>query len=280
MLYKNLYAVALIIALVIVGIYLYSHNDATYADNTVVFGEINTKTIILYGASTILILLSIVLTIRFENYFKNKELEEQLFKCNLLRDELIFFNNELPQKLFKSYFFKRVTEYCDEAWAKGEVKNYLVATQLFTDILNYAYHMKDANKVVSWEDESQCMNKMIALLRNCCHLKQTQIDLFELSANYRFPIGLFVIPLFNTVENLFISNKSFLKVECFNIGGYWNCIIGSEHETTGVTIEDDIKDIAICTLQKRLDIGNWPIELRLKKNTPGIEISISGKYAI
>lgn len=277
-LFKNIYIVVLIIALVVLGIYMFI-TDSLYFNNNDASYEKDLSMFLLYGASGILILLGIFFTIRFESHIKEKELEENLNKYNLLNDEMDFFNNEIPLKIIQSNFCIRIREFCDEAWKRGDVKVYLHNKQLFSEVLNYAYLMKDEDRVVSWREELDCMSKMIYLLNNCCENKQVKVDLFEMSTNYRFPIGLFVVPLFNAIENSININGCSLKMECFNIGGYWNCIIGSEH--ADVIVPDENRSyVGYKSLQKRVDLGNWPIELGLSKHDMGVEMTISGKYAV
>ena len=277
-LFKNIYAIVLIITLVILGIFMI-FSESIYINNNVSFHMKDTSLYLLYGASGILILLGIFFTIRFESYIKNKEFEENIYKYNLLNDEIDFYNNEIPRNIIQSKFCVRIREFCDDAWKRGDLKAYLVNVQIFSEVLNYAYMMKDEERVVSWREELDCMRKMIFLLKTCCNYTKAQVDLFEMSANYRFPIGLFVIPLFNAIENSVNINDCFLKMECFNIGGYWNCVIGSQH--TEINIADETRSyVGYNSLQKRVDLGNWPIELGLKKDANRVEMTISGKYAI
>jgi len=276
-LYRSVYMAFLIVIFVTITLYM-SFTEQIQVDRVFQFFKQNISLLYIYIIGFSIVILSILSAIYYETYLNTKEKKEQLEQYVILEDEIEFYGQQIPSKVINSFFCSNVREYCLDAWAQGNRKGYIANARLYCELLGYAYRMKDDNLTVSWREEQVYMNKMIDLMRVCSNTSNIRIDLFELSANYRFPIGLFVIPLFNAIECSMNAENSYLKIDCFSIGGYWNCKIGNNF----VDLNEANKKLTyqgFDTLKKKVDEGNWPIQLGIDKVDQGIEVFISGKYA-
>lgn len=277
-LHKRLLAIVLSLALIILVI---STTFTMLAEMNSFVKLITTKLSIttLYIIMFVTTIGSIIFAIKLESYINSSESEEQLAKYNLIQQDIEFYNSELSEEIINSTFCINVRNYCTIKWNQGDSKNFFKYSKLYCDVMCFIYLTKDSNRVVSWREEIDCMNKMILLMEECCYISQNRVDLFEMSTNYRFPIGLFVLPLFNAIEYAIKVKHNELEIACFKISGFWNCKIGNQFNLFDSSYEDS-EFIGISELKKRLNTGNWPIELDYKKCSHGAGVLISGSYAI
>jgi len=276
-LYRGVYMALLIVIFIALTLYM-SFSEQIQLERLFQFFKQHNSLLYIYIFGFCTVVLSILFAIYYETYLNSKEKKEQLEQYSILEDEIEFYGQQIPYKVINSFFCTNVREYCLNAWNQGNHKSYITNSRLYCELLGYAYRMRDENVTVSWREEQLYLNKMLDLMKLCGSTSNVKIDLFENSSNYRFPIGLFVIPLFNAIECSLNAENSYLKIDCFSIGGYWNCKIGNnfvEHDE----VNKKLTYQGFNTLKKKVDEGNWPIQLGIDKVDKGIEVFISGKYA-
>ncbi|MCI0922250.1 hypothetical protein [Sphingobacterium rhinopitheci] len=275
--YRKIHFSLIVISFVVIILGVFYYEGVNYEKFVTVLPE-NNLFKITYIIGLLVIFFGFLLSIYYEIKFDEKERQEYLWQYRLIEEQLDTIGKELPYDINKSSFYNRVKIFCDNSWKMGDTKEYMTYANLQKELLDYTLRMNDIDATVSWREEMSFVNKLIDLMKLCHATSNIKVDLFEISANYRFPIGLFVIPLYDAIEWSINTMDSSLRVECISGGGLWNCRIISRSVGTN-RLRKRLRSQGFYDLKKRVDAGNWPIKLSKIFVEHRTEVLITGRYA-
>lgn len=275
--YQKIHISLIAISCVVISLYAFNYEGVTYERFIDILPN-NSLLRLTYIIGFFVVILGFVLSIYYEIKLDEIERNEQMDLYQSVEQELKELSQQVPYKITSSSFYNKVKSYCDNSWKMGDTKEYMAYANLQKELLDYALRMKDSETTVSWREEMSFVNKLIDLMKLCHRTSTLKIELFEISANYRFPIGLFVIPLFDAIEWSINTVDSSLHVECSSKGGLWNCRIVS-HSTLSERINKGLRTHGFYDLKKRVDAGNWPIKVEKAFEPESTEVTIIGRYA-
>lgn len=273
---RRFYSLVLSIFILLV-VFLFIYFGRYSHEKNIVISWTTIPNIFSYVIGVTVVIIAFFLVVFFEIKIVNKERREQLIKyeeSQLYIQELL---EQLPSNIKRASFYFKLKAYCKKSWNKGNINECFFYMKLIKELLEYVVRMKEVETMVFWKEEMLYVNKLLEVMKVFNHEDNVEIELFEISANYRFPIGLFFIPLFNAIETSIKIKESFLRVECYSIGGIWNCRISNYFANSS-----DVKKSRLYgfdLFKKRLHEGNWPIRLEKKYASHEREVVILGRYA-
>lgn len=275
--YRKIHVSLIVISLVVIILYTFNYKGVSYEKIITVIPSSNLLRIT-YAIGFFILLLGFFLSIYYEIQLDEKEKDEYMGQYHLIEEELDTLGKQIPYNINKSSFYQRVKTFCDNSWKMGDTKEYMAYANLQKELLDYTLRMKNVEATVSWREEMSFVNKLIDLMKLCHASSNIKVELFEISANYRFPIGLFVIPLYDAIEWSINTMDSSLRVECISGAGLWNCRIVSR-SVGSKRLRKGLRSQGFYDLKKRVDAGNWPIKLKKVFVEQCTEVLITGRYA-
>lgn len=276
--YRKFHISLIFISFISILIYSFFYESVSFDNNDGVL--LNNELLkFTYAVGFVVVVFGFLISVYYEIILNEKEKNEQLGQHVLIEEEIKVLRDQLPYNITSSLFYNRVKNVCDSYWEKGDLKEYLIYANLQKELLAYTLRINNSNTTISWREEMYFVNKLIELMKICNNNVRSKVELFEISSNYRFPIGLFVIPLFEAIESSMRSNECTLRVECFSKGGLWNCKIATRTSVLRKRGRKLRETIGFNNLKKRVNSGNWAIKLTKMLNDENLEVNILGRYA-
>ena len=197
----------------------------------------------------------------FRNLLKKSLLQKARIQVKKLIDQIENTQQRVAVKHLSPHFIKNVIS---AIMGKVTVKNHMIYIDHLmglSNLMHYAIEMQEDDKAVSWSQEWEQVEKLVALTK-LCNGEMSVIIKGELTGpKVTIPIGLLLMPIENALKYGSISERTplYLKVECQNkiwVFSVSNRFISQRRDIIASS------NSGYILMQRCIDLGNWPIELR------------------
>lgn len=197
----------------------------------------------------------------FRNLLKKSLLQKAGIQVKKLIDQIENMQQRVAVKHLSSHFIKNVIS---AIMGNLTVKNHSVSIDHLmglSSLMHYAVEMQENNKAVLWSQEWEQVEQLVALAK-LCNGEMSVIIKGELSGpKVTIPIGLLLMPVENALKYGSISKNTplYLKVERQNkiwVFSVSNRFISQRRDIIASS------NSGYILMQRCIDLGNWPIELR------------------